>query len=118
MEHVLSLKCLVCGKSYKPAEIEYVCPDHGHEGIVEVQYDYDLISRRLTQGDLLHSTNFTIWRYKALLPVQPQAPVPPLSVGWTPLYNAPRMAEQLGLRQVWVKDDGRNPPDAGGRARS
>ncbi len=35
--------------------------------------------------------------------------MPPLAVGGTPLYDAPRLAEHLGLAQVWVKDDGRNP---------
>jgi threonine synthase len=41
--------------------------------------------------------------------VRADAPVPPLQVGWTPLYDAPRLAAELGLRHVWVKDDGRNP---------
>lgn len=109
MNHVTSLKCLICGKEYRPDEIDYVCPDHGNEGIVDVQYDYDLIGRRLSQGDLYHSTNFTIWRYKFLLPVNSDSPVPPLTVGWTPLYRANHLAAELGLHQLWVKDDGRNP---------
>ncbi len=109
MEHVIGLKCVICGKEYGADEIEYVCPDHGDEGIVDVQYDYDLIGRRFSKGDLLHSTDFTIWRYKPLLPVKPDSPVPPLTVGWTPLYNSPRLAAELGLKQVWVKDDGRLP---------
>ncbi|MDH3674293.1 MAG: threonine synthase [Anaerolineae bacterium] len=109
MQHVLNLKCLICGKEYGVDEIDYVCPDHGDEGIVDVQYDYDLIGRRITQGDLLHSTNHTIWRYKPLLPVDPEAAVPPLTVGWTPLYRANRLATELGLKHVWVKDDGRLP---------
>jgi len=109
MDHVLNLKCLICGKSYSPNQIDYVCPDHGHEGIVDVQYDYNLIGRRISQGDLLHSTNYTIWRYKPLLPVQPNAPVPPLTVGWTPLYRTNRLAKELGLTYLWVKDDGRLP---------
>jgi len=109
LEHVIGLKCVICGKEYGADEIEYVCPDHGDEGIVDVQYDYDLIGRRFSKGDLLHSTDFTIWRYKPLLPVKPDSPVPPLTVGWTPLYNSPRLAAELGLKQVWVKDDGRLP---------
>ena len=97
MEHVLSLKCLICGKEYGANEVDYVCPDHGNEGILDVQYDYDLIGRRISQGDLLHSTNHTIWRYKPLLPVKPEAAVPPLTVGWTPLYRTNRLAAELGL---------------------
>jgi threonine synthase len=109
MDQILSLKCLICGKEYSPDQVDYVCPDHGDEGILDVQYDYDLIGRRISQGDLLHSTNYTIWRYKPLLPVRPDTPVPPLAVGWTPLYRADRLAGELGLQHVWVKDDGRQP---------
>jgi threonine synthase len=109
MDHIFSLKCLICGKEYSPDQVDYVCPDHGDDGILDVQYDYDLIGRRISQGDLLHSTNYTIWRYKPLLPVRPDSPVPPLAVGWTPLYRADRLAAELGLQHVWVKDDGRQP---------
>jgi len=58
---------------------------------------------------LLHNTDYTIWRYKALLPVDPAIPVPPLAVGWTPLYRVDRLAAELGLNYLWVKDDGRQP---------
>jgi len=58
---------------------------------------------------LLHSTNYTIWRYKPFLPVNPKATVPPLTVGWTPLYRTDRLATELGLKHLWVKDDGRLP---------
>ena len=109
MEHVLNLKCLICGKEYGPDEVDYVCPNHGTEGILDVQYDYDLIGRRISQGDLLHSTNYTIWRYKPLLPIMPEATVPPLTVGWTPLYRTSRLAAEVGLKYLWVKDDGRLP---------
>jgi threonine synthase len=109
LNHVLNLKCLICGKEYPAGQVDYVCPDHGNEGILDVQYDYELIARHISQGDLLHSTNYTIWRYKPLLPVEPESPVPPLAVGWTPLYRADRMAADLGLKTLWVKDDGRQP---------
>ena len=107
MDHIKSLKCLICGKEYAPGEIDYVCPDHGYEGIVDVQYDYELISLRISPQSLADNRDFTIWRYKPLLPIEPESPVPPLAVGWTPLYEAPRLAESLGLKHLWVKDDGR-----------
>ena len=109
MENILSLKCLVCGKQYRPDEIDYVCPDHGDEGVLDVQYDYDFIGRQIGRETLLRTDDFTIWRYKPMLPVYPDAEVPPLSVGWTPLYPAPRLASALGLKTVWVKDDGLQP---------
>jgi threonine synthase len=109
LDHVLNLKCLICGKEYPADQVAYVCPNHGNEGILDVQYDYDVIGRRISQGDLLHSTDYTIWRYKPLLPVEPESPVPPLAVGWTPLYRADRLAAGLGLKYLWIKDDGRQP---------
>lgn len=109
MDHVLHLKCLICDREYAPDEIDYVCPEHGNEGIVDVRYDYDLIGRRISRDQLRDNEDNTIWRYKPLLPVAPDAPTPPLAVGWTPLYETPRLAQELGLRHVWVKDDGRQP---------
>jgi threonine synthase len=109
MDHVRSLKCLICGREYRPGDVEYVCPEHGDEGVLDVQYDYQAIAARISQGDLLHSTDYTIWRYKPLLPVRPDSPVPPLAVGWTPMYKANRLAADLGLEHLWVKDDGRQP---------
>lgn len=109
MDHILHLKCLICGKTYRVDEIEYVCPDHGNEGIVDVQYDYDLIRRRFSRDDLGHATDYTIWRYKPILPIKPEAAVPPLTVGWTPLYQTDWLAAQLDLKYLWLKDDGRLP---------
>ena len=107
MNHITSLKCLICGKEYQPHEVEYVCPDHGYEGILDVQYDYGLISLSFSPATLAANPDYSIWRYKPLLPIEPDAAVPPLAVGWTPLYAAPRLAAQLGLQHLWVKDDGR-----------
>ncbi len=109
MDHVKHLKCLICGKEYAPDEIEYICPDHGNEGIVDVRYDYDLIGDRISRETLALNPDTTIWRYKPLLPIEANAPVPPLTVGGTPLYQADRLAAGLGLKYVWVKDDGRLP---------
>jgi threonine synthase len=109
MEHVLGLKCLLCGREYSVDQILYVCPHHGDEGIVDVVYDYGLIKKRLTKESLAQDRNYTIWRYRPLLPVGADSPVPPLSVGWTPLYRALRLGEQVGMRNLYVKDDGRNP---------
>jgi len=109
MDHIKHLKCLICGKEYAPDEVEYVCPDHGNEGILDVRYDYELIGSRISRESLAQNPDTTIWRYKPLLPVEPDAPVPPLTIGGTPLYKADRLAAELGLKHVWVKDDGRLP---------
>ena len=103
------LKCTICGKTYGVDEIDYICPEHGDDGIVDVLYDYDAIGRNISRETLAQNHHRTIWRYKPLMPVAPESAEPPLRVGWTPLYAAPRLAEKLGLRHLWVKDDGVNP---------
>jgi threonine synthase len=109
MDHIKHLKCLICGKEYAPDEVDYVCPDHGNEGILDVRYDYELIGSRISRESLAANPDTTVWRYKPLLPVEPDAAVPPLTIGGTPLYKADRLAAELGLKHVWVKDDGRLP---------
>jgi len=109
LDHVAGLACVVCGRMYAADEVEYVCPDHGNEGILDVRYDYELVGTRLSPATLGDSRDGTMWRYRALLPVAPSAPVPPLTVGGTPTYDAPRLAAELGVARVWVKDEGRQP---------
>ncbi|HEY5674284.1 MAG TPA: threonine synthase [Malonomonas sp.] len=109
MEHVSGLKCVICGRLFSVGERDYVCPDHGDEGILDVQYDYALIGRTFKRESLQRSDDYSIWRYRPLLPVRPESPAPPLAVGWTPLYHTPRLAAPLGLKHLWVKDEGRQP---------
>jgi threonine synthase len=115
MDHVLGLTCTICGAEYGVTDAEYVCPRHGDDGILDVVYDYDLIAQRLAPDQLANDPIQSIWRYLPLLPVDPEttrrlvAGTVLSSVGWTPLYPAPRLAAELGLSQLWVKDDSRQP---------
>jgi len=115
MDHVLGLRCTICGAEYAANQVEYVCPRHGDDGILDVIYDYRLIGQRISPGDLSRSPAWSIWRYLPLLPVE-AGPTLELvtgtlleAVGGTPLYPASRLATQLGLRHLWVKDDSRQP---------
>jgi threonine synthase len=107
--HVTGLVCVVCGTTYPPDYEGYVCPDHGSDGILDVRYDYDAIGSTFTPASLAADPDRTMWRYRPLMPIGPRAAVPPLTVGGTPMYDAPRLAEQLSVRRVWVKDEGRQP---------
>ena len=78
MEHVLGLDCLVCGERYDPGAIDYVCPRHGEDGIVDVAYDYPAIGSPV---DPDAPASVGMWRYRPLLPVAAGAPVPPIQVG-------------------------------------
>jgi len=109
LDNVIELGCMVCTASYSPDDVSYVCPDDGVDGTLDVRYDYDLVGSRLTKKSLSRDADRTMWRYRPLLPVAADAEVPPLTVGGTPLYDAPRLADALGISRVWVKDEGRQP---------
>ncbi len=109
MDHILHLKSLISGRTFRPDEVDYVDPEFGADGVLDVVYDYDVVKRHISRESLRDNRDTSIWRYKPLLPVQPDAETPPLQIGWTPLYAAERLAAELGLRHLWLKDDGRNP---------
>lgn len=107
MENIKTLKCIKCGKEHSISEGKYTCVACG--GNLQVLYDYDKIKTQLTKESLARNNERSIWRYKAILPVDDYDAFPPVQIGWTPLYNARKMASRLGVRRVYVKDDGRNP---------
>ncbi|MDQ7035257.1 MAG: threonine synthase [Anaerolineae bacterium] len=76
---------------------------------LDILYDYDSLRQTLDRDALSSNRETTLWRYRDLLPIAPDSPVPPLAVGWTALYQTPRLAQDLGIQQAWVKDDGANP---------
>jgi threonine synthase len=107
MSNVTGFKCIECLRSLSASEIVYVCADCG--GNLDVIYDYERIAKELNKAALAADRNFTMWRYRALLPVEDSSPSPPLAVGWTPLYDASPLASEFGVRRLLIKDDGRNP---------
>lgn len=109
LDHVSHLVCLVCGAHYAADEVDYLCPAHGDDGILDVVYDHERIAGRVTRDTLPRDHALGMWRYRALLPVDPAAAVPPLRIGSTPLYDAPRLAAEAGLRRLWIKDEGVQP---------
>ncbi len=109
MKNVTGLTCVICDKTYPADYAGYVCTDHGNEGILDVRYDYFTIAGEWTKADLAANPDRTMWRYKPVMPVAPDAEVPPLTVGGTPMYDAAPLAADLGLAKVWVKDEGRQP---------
>ena len=107
MKNVTGLRCVICGKVYQPDEVLYVCPDHGNEGILEVEYDYTAVRAEI--GDVLPEASGGMFAYRPFLPVAEDISAPPLVVGGTPLQEAPRLAQAAGVAELWLKDDGRNP---------
>jgi threonine synthase len=104
---VTGLKCVFCGTVHS-TRVPYTCPRCGISGILDVEFDYAAIARRLTRRRLAGRSEQSHWRYRELLPIGAEAALPALSVGWTPLTPAAPLARHLGVRTLFLKDDGRN----------
>jgi threonine synthase len=107
MHHVLGFQCLACGRQHDYRPAIYTCPSCG--GNLDVVYDYAFIARRFSPQTLAANPDATIRRWLPLLPIADATSLPPLDIGGTPLYHARRLGERLGLTQLYIKDDGRNP---------
>jgi threonine synthase len=104
VDHVTGLRCRECGRQF-PTEALHVC-DFCF-GPLEVAYDYDQIAATVSRQRIAEGPR-SIWRYRDLLPVSDAAPVE-LGAGFTPLVRAERLAAELGLGELWIKDDTANP---------
>lgn len=109
MNYVSHATCMICAKTYKKDQFDYVCPDHGTEGIVDIEYDYDAIKAALTKVDLAASPDRSIFRYRPLLPVEHDSPAPTMVVGDSPLLQFDILGKELGVDRLLIKDDGRLP---------
>ena len=106
MKNVLCGRCVKCGKEYEATPNLTNCECGG---ILDIIYDYDYIKTVLTKEDLAKRDDRSMWRYRELLPIEDTTTNTPLRVGWSPLYEADRLAEELGIGKLYVKDDGQNP---------
>src|SRR5271170_5277046 len=104
VDFVTGLRCRECARTF-PAEALHVC-DYCF-GPLEVAYDYERIAASITRATIERGPR-TIWRYRDLLPVDDNTPVD-LGAGFTPLVRADRLAAELGLGELWIKDDTANP---------
>src|SRR5919199_1281340 len=101
---VSGLRCRECGRGY-PAEALHVC--EFCFGPLEVTYDYEAIARTMSRESVAAGPA-SIWRYAPLLPAFNDGAVD-LGAGYTPLVRADRLAAELGLGELWLKNDTLNP---------
>ncbi|MCI5699173.1 MAG: threonine synthase [Lachnospiraceae bacterium] len=107
MKNVKSAVCIACGAEYEATPNITTCPKCG--GILDIQYDYEYIRSQLTPEQLKARSDHSMWRYREFLPVEGASKVPKLRVGWSPFYEADRLAEMIGIKKLYIKDDGINP---------
>jgi threonine synthase len=109
MSKFTGYRCSLCGTEYLPGQVTYTCPKDG--GNLDIEMDYESIGKKYHYEDITSRDDFSLWRYEPLLPVSaPKGEATPLHLaGWTPVFKMPRLAEKLGLKHLWLKDESRNP---------
>src|SRR5262245_1450827 len=102
---VRGMKCRLCGKTYPVSPIHYCADDYGP---LELDYDYDSIAEAISR-EKIEMRPHTMWRYQELLPLDGE-PTVGVKVGGTPLVRADRLAAELGVKKLWIKNDAVNFP--------
>jgi threonine synthase len=100
------MRCIECGTVHDMAKPAYACTKCGN--LLEVRPDLDSIAEALDFEEMARRP-LSVWRYKELIPVGPGTHAISLDEGGTPLIRCARLAETLGLKDLWVKFEGANP---------
>jgi len=104
--NITHLSCSWCNERYEPGKLYNLCHTCGKPLLV--QYDLERAGVTLTRTSLA-TRRATLWRYREVLPVEREENIVTLGEGWTPLVHAQRLGQQLGMRQLYIKDESLNP---------
>lgn len=104
--NVSHLECAACGQAYEARRLLNLCEQCGKPLLV--RYHLERAAETLTK-ESLKSRRASLWRYREVLPVERDQNIVTLDEGWTPLLRATRLGERVGLRELYIKDEGQNP---------
>jgi len=104
--NVTHLECAACGLEYEARRLLNLCTKCGKPLLV--RYDLAQAARTLTK-ESLGTRRADLWRYREVLPVDSDENIVSLGEGWTPLLHAERLGQQLGIRELYIKDESQNP---------
>ena len=99
-------KCINCGSEYGIDEIVYFCRKCGD--LLEIKYDQDRLAKAVRKSDW-RKTSLSVWRYRDFMPITDQTKIVSLNEGGTGLHRCQRLAKQIRIRQLYVKNEGENP---------
>ena len=100
------LECTICGAASDYDGLATVSECCGK--VLFVRYDLARLGREVSRGEY-DSRSSTMWRFNELLPVTNPDSVITLGEGGTPLLDATTLAQQVGIRRLWIKEEGLNP---------
>ena len=105
MSFLSHLECSRCRKTHDADRVQNLC-DCG--GPLLVRYDLKAVARAVRPSDLAGRVS-SLWRYREVLPVRDDKNIITLGEGMTPLFPLPRLGAEIGLPDLWLKDEGLNP---------
>ena len=108
MNNVVGYRCTLCKAEFPYTEM-LTCPHCGEKGILDIIYDYSNIKKVFSRETLAKDHNNSMWRYAPLMPVKTDGLDRFLRIGWTPLYRSNSLEKELGIKALYIKDDGINP---------
>lgn len=103
---MISLRCIGCGAKYSIDEIVYNCRKCGD--LLEVKFDLKELKEKLDEADW-RQRRICVWKYREFLPVLDESKIVTLHEGGTPLYKCDKLGKELGVKSLYVKNEGANP---------
>jgi threonine synthase len=104
--YVTHLECAACGRRHEARQLQNLCRECGKPLLV--RYDLERAAAKLTK-ESLRERSADLWRYREVLPVAHEENIVSLGEGWTPLVAARRLGRQLGMSELYIKDESQNP---------
>src|SRR4030095_8217652 len=105
--NVTHLECAACNLRHEARRLLNLCRECGKPLLV--RYDLEAAARTLTKESLIGSRRPDLWRYREVLPVVDDTNIVSLGEGWTPLLQAGRLGKDLGIKDLYIKDESQNP---------
>ncbi|MDD2398591.1 MAG: threonine synthase [Bacilli bacterium] len=109
MANFKNYRCTICHQTFAPEMPIETCPNCGEKGVLDIEYDYQAIKQHVNHAYFANNHDYSMWRYAPLMSIAPDHIAEMLRIGWTPLVNSRRMREELGLKALYIKDEGLNP---------
>jgi len=103
MSQYTHLECSACGKKHDADRVQTVCKKCGKP--LFARYDLEAVKESVTRRELV-AREASMWRYYELLPMKHRKNIVTLGEGWTPLTPAPSVGKEIGLKNLWIKDEG------------
>ncbi|HEX7392892.1 MAG TPA: threonine synthase, partial [Thermoplasmata archaeon] len=100
------MRCIECGKVHEMDRPAYACTSCGN--LLEIRMDRAKALERFSETKM-RKRPLSVWRYRELIPIGEGAQIFTLNEGGTQLLDAKRLAEDIGIRRLYIKFDGTNP---------